>query len=65
MTEHFTRSTVAAQLWCGKCQRRTLHRITDRRKDACLDCVARLEAEYNARKPEAEKQQELFACVKN
>jgi hypothetical protein len=62
MTQHFTRRTVAATLWCGKCQRPTLHRITDRRKDACLECVARLEALHNEpRKPEAEKQQELFA----
>lgn len=41
MTEHFTRNTVSAEFWCGKCQKRTQHRIDDRRKGPCLECMAR------------------------
>jgi hypothetical protein len=62
MTEHFTRNTVSADFWCGKCGRTTQHRIDDRRKGPCLACIAKLESEHNAPKKPAvsEKQQELF-----
>lgn len=60
MTEHFTRSTVSATFYCSKCGRTTQHRIDDRRKGPCLECIARLEREHDDAKPEAEKQQELF-----
>lgn len=61
MTQHFTRSTVSADFYCGKCKRTTQHRIDDRRKGPCLECIARLEKQHAAPKPEAEKQTELFA----
>jgi len=54
MTEHFTKNTVEARLWCRKCSKFTMHRI-DRDKDQgrrgpCLDCIARGEAIIRARK---------------
>jgi hypothetical protein len=60
MTEHFTRSTVSATFYCAKCGRTTQHRIDDRRKGPCLECIARLQAQHDA-KAEAEKQEELFS----
>jgi ribosomal protein L44E len=61
MTQHFTRNTVSAEFYCGKCEKFTQHRISGGRKGPCLDCVARLEKAHAAKpKPEAEKQQELF-----
>jgi hypothetical protein len=57
MTEHFTRNTVSAAFWCSKCGKMTAHRIDDRRKGPCLECIARYDEQP---KPEVEKQQELF-----
>jgi hypothetical protein len=66
MTEHFTRSTVSVSLWCPKCQKQTQHRIDDRRKGPCLECIARLTVEHAEleleRRREA-RQGELFAHV--
>jgi hypothetical protein len=60
MGEHFTRNTVSVAAWCNKCRRQTLHRVYDRRKGPCLDCIARLEATHAAAKPAAEKQLTFF-----
>jgi len=69
MTQHFTRNTVSAAHWCGKCKKPTQHRIDDRRKGPCLECIAKLDAQHDVididelrRKlhPEPE-QKELFA----
>ena len=57
VSEHYTRATVSAAAYCSKCGKVTQHRIDDRRKGPCLECIARYDA---APKPEAEKQQELF-----
>jgi hypothetical protein len=46
MTEHFTRNTVSASAWCAKCKKFTPHRIDDRRKGPCLNCIAKLEAQH-------------------
>lgn len=34
---------MSASFWCRKCDRVTQHRIDDRRKGPCLECIARLE----------------------
>ena len=67
MTQHFSRNTVSASFWCGKCQRFTQHRI-DRdgksgRKGPCLGCIAKLEVQRVERQiehAEHERQKELF-----
>lgn len=62
MKEHFPRNAVSASFWCGKCQKFTQHRIDDRRKGPCLDCIERLERDH-AIAPKAvavATQQELF-----
>jgi hypothetical protein len=46
VTQHFTRNTVSATFYCGKCGKSTPHRIDDRRKGPCLECIARLEREH-------------------
>lgn len=61
MPEHFTRNTVSAEFWCGKCGKRTQHRIDDRRKGPCLECMARYDAAKLVKpQPQATKQEELF-----
>jgi hypothetical protein len=46
MTEHFTKSTVSAAFYCGKCGKTTQHRIDHfgdqaGRKGPCLECLKR------------------------
>ena len=54
MAEHYTRNTVSVSSWCPKCAKQTQHRIDDRRKGPCLECIARLERERQS-KPPAER----------
>lgn len=64
MSEHYTRATVSASAWCSKCQRYTQHRVDDKRKGPCLDCIAKLDAQHAAKpKPEAPKQESLFGIA--
>lgn len=61
MGEHFTRSTVSIAAYCRKCNRQTQHRVDDRRKGPCLECMARLEQQHNAAPaPKPAAQQNLF-----
>ena len=73
MTEHYTRNTIEASAWCGKCKKNTMHRV-DRdemqgRLGPCLVCMAKHDAEHAVididelrRKLRGEEQGELF-CV--
>jgi hypothetical protein len=63
MTQHFTRNTVSAEFYCGKCGKFTQHEIWDRRKGACIPCKERLEKLHNVPKPEPDKQMGLFAAT--
>ena len=38
MTQHYTRNTVSAMAWCGKCGRQTEHRIDGVKRGPCLEC---------------------------
>ncbi len=49
MSEHYTRNTVSVAAWCNKCKKQTQHRVDDRRKGPCLDCIARLDREADAK----------------
>jgi len=61
MSEHFTRNTISAAFYCGKCGRSTQHRVDDRRKGPCLECIAKLERGHaEAPKPEPDKQWTFF-----
>lgn len=64
MTQHFTRNTVSAAFWCGICCRQTQHRIDDRRKGPCLECIARRERQHEEQEQlkaaPVPAQQELF-----
>lgn len=69
MTEHYTRRTVSASHYCGKCGKSTQHRIDKGRKGPCLECIAKYDAEHAVididelrRKLRGEEQRELF-CV--
>jgi hypothetical protein len=46
MTQHFTRNTISAALYCPKCKKQTQHRVDGVRKGPCLDCIARLNVEH-------------------
>lgn len=37
MSEHYTRNTVSAWLWCDKCRKMTEHRVDDGRRGPCLE----------------------------
>lgn len=63
MTQHFTRSTVSASFYCGKCERFTQHRIDGGRKGPCLECIDRQDKEHAnrpAETPAPAKQKGLF-----
>lgn len=59
MTQHFTRSTVSAPFYCSKCKKVTQHRIDDRRKGPCLECIAKLDKLYQQHK-DFEREQSAF-----
>ena len=54
--QHFPKSTVSASFWCSKCNRFTQHRISDGRKDCCLECLDRLNKEHAERQAQAQTQ---------
>jgi ribosomal protein L44E len=58
--QHYTRSTVSAAAWCPKCKRHTQHRVDDRRKGPCLECIGRLEQQHQTSRAPAAQQQPLF-----
>ena len=67
MTQHFTRNTVSASFYCGKCERFTQHRIDKGRKGPCLNCIEKYDAEKDVvdldelrRKLRGEVQPSLF-----
>ena len=61
MAQHFTRNTVAAQAWCLKCNKQTMHRVDDRRIGPCMECIAELERKHDAVKDvPKETQRNLF-----
>jgi hypothetical protein len=41
MSEHFTRATVEASVWCPACRRDTIHRIDSGQRGPCLVCMAK------------------------
>jgi len=68
MSQHYTRLTVSATVYCAKCQRPTEHRVDNRRVGPCLRCIERLTAEGLARRAddlvqttEHRQQMKLFA----
>jgi ribosomal protein L44E len=61
MGEHFPRSTVSVAAWCKRCNKSTHHRVDDRRKGPCLECIAKLERDHAAaQKPATDKQMNFF-----
>ena len=60
MPQHYTKNTVSAEAWCGKCEKRTQHRIDDRRLGPCLECLRRLDEEHEARSDSPAEQMGLF-----
>jgi hypothetical protein len=39
MTQHYTRNTLSVAAWCPKCRKETQHRVDDRRRGPCLECL--------------------------
>ena len=64
MPEHFSKSTVEAKFWCKPCGKPTMHYVSDGRRGGCKECIARREAEKEARDatppPEPSRQGDLF-----
>jgi hypothetical protein len=38
---HYTKSTVEASIWCNRCNKETLWRIADGRRQYCIPCYER------------------------
>ena len=53
MTQHYTRDTVSAAAWCRKCKKETQHRVDDRRRGPCLECLEKLTAQCRADRVQA------------
>lgn len=60
MPEHFTRNTVEASVWCGKCGRDTMHRIDGVKRGPCLDCIKLLELQHGIPRTKEPEQMTLM-----
>ena len=64
MTQHYTRSTTAVMAYCPTCNRKTMHRVDDRRIGPCLEHKAqgmsKKQEKLNKRLNELREQPELF-----
>lgn len=59
--KHFTRNTVSASHWCGKCLKHTQHEVHGVKLGACMECIAKLEVKHAEKKPDPPaKQENLF-----
>jgi hypothetical protein len=62
MPHHFTKSTVSATFWCKTCGKDTVHYVFDGRRGGCKECIAKRDAEHDAREavPAPAEQMGLF-----
>ena len=60
---HSTKSTISAAFHCKKCKKETQHRIDDGRKGPCLECIARADAEANAKADREAPPLQLCLCL--
>jgi ribosomal protein L44E len=61
MPQHYTRDTIEVSVWCNVCRKETMHRVDDRRRGPCLQCLKKLEQEAaNRPKPPVAQQGKLF-----
>ena len=51
MTEHYTKSTVEASVWCRVCGKNTMHRIDNGIVGPCRQCLTRPPAPKKKPKP--------------
>jgi hypothetical protein len=58
MPQHYTRATTEVSVYCNRCRKETMHRVDDRKRGPCLECLARLEnlADERKRKPDPKPQ---------
>ena len=55
---HETRNTTAVSAWCNVCGKKTLHRVSDRRRGTCLEHeAAGLSREQERRKKQEEREE--------
>lgn len=58
MSHHETKNTTGILAWCNTCGRRTMHRVTDRRKGHCTEhAPAGLSKAQEKRRREQEKKE--------
>jgi NMD protein affecting ribosome stability and mRNA decay len=61
MSQHYTRSTISAAVFCTRCGKETQHRIDDRRVGPCMECMARTdELASKPKKNPPARQDDLF-----
>lgn len=61
MAEHYPRNTAWVGAHCKSCNKETPHRVDDRRKGPCLNCIAKRQEEHEAaRRRPPQSQIDLF-----
>lgn len=60
MPQHYPKSTLEVSALCSVCSRSTMHRVDDGHQGPCLACLARLNAEHDARPLPDPRQKKLF-----
>jgi hypothetical protein len=60
--QHYPKNVSAVWIWCNVCNRRTMHRVDDRRVGSCVEqhVFGLSKAQEKRAKKEADKQLELF-----
>jgi hypothetical protein len=55
MPQHYTKSTIEVSVWCSPCHKTTMHRVDHGRRGPCIECMAKLDAQKQARQAQPEK----------
>lgn len=51
MPQHYSKATVAVQVWCKVCHKDTMHRVDYGRRGPCLECLKKLEDNHGTAGP--------------
>ena len=60
MPEHYILATTEASIWCTKCNKMTMWRIAQRRRQYCLECYAKPRPEKKEKPAPPLKERGLF-----
>ena len=58
MPEHYPKATVMVTVWCRVCRAETRHRVDDRRRGPCLECLEKRTREAALRRLQAKQSEQ-------